>query len=151
MAVSADKFLTATITSRREISADLWAIRIATGAPFPFAAGQYATLGLPGPDGLIERAYSIASSPYEPELEFFIELVPAGALTPLLYRLHVGDTMSVRKAAKGRFLIDVSTAPSPEPRAPNPEPRVPSPEPRLPAVAPSAKAGPRKITCSCAR
>jgi len=120
MAVPADKFLTATITSRREISADLWAIRVDTGAPFPFAAGQYATLGVAGSDGLVERAYSIASSPYEPELEFFIELVPAGALTPLLYRLDVGDTLSVRKAAKGRFLIDLSTGPpeAPEPRAP---------------------------------
>ena len=121
MAVPADKFLTATITSRREISADLWAIRVDPGAAFPFAAGQYATLGLPGSDSLVERAYSIVSSPYERELEFFIELVPAGALTPLLYRLHVGDTMSVRKAAKGRFLIEVS-APSPEPRVPSPEP-----------------------------
>jgi len=124
MAVPADKFLTATITSRREISADLWAIRVDTGAPFPFAAGQYATLGVAGSDGLVERAYSIASSPYEPELEFFIELVPAGALTPLLYRLNVGDTLSVRKAPKGRFLIDVSTAPA-EARAPSPEPRAP--------------------------
>ena len=119
MAVPADKFLTATITSRREISADLWAIRVDTGAPFPFAAGQYATLGLAGPDGLIERAYSIVSSPYERELEFFIELVPAGALTPLLYRLHVGDTMSVRKSPKGRFLVEVApSAPSPELRTP---------------------------------
>ena len=146
MAVPADKFLTATITSRREISADLWAIRVDTGAPFPFAAGQYATLGLAGPDGLIERAYSIASSPYERELEFFIELVPAGALTPLLYRLHVGDTMSVRKAPKGRFLIDVSTGPAePEPRAPSPVPAVAAQrEPRAP------RPEPRRITCSCA-
>jgi ferredoxin/flavodoxin---NADP+ reductase len=112
MAVPADKFLTATITSRREISADLWAIRVDTGVPFPFSAGQYATLGVAGPAGLIERAYSIASSPYEPELEFFIELVPAGALTPLLYHLQVGDTLSVRKTAKGRFLTDVSAAKS---------------------------------------
>jgi len=131
MAVPADKFLTATITSRREISADLWAIRVDTGAPFPFVAGQYATLGVAGSDGLVERAYSIASSPYEPELEFFIELVPAGALTPLLYRLDVGDTLSVRKAPKGRFLIDVSTGPA-------------EAEPRLPAVAHSGKAGPPK-------
>ena len=143
MAVPADKFLTATITSRREISADLWAIRVDTGAPFPFAAGQYATLGVAGSDGLVERAYSIASSPYEPELEFFIELVPAGALTPLLYGLHVGDTMSVRKAAKGRFLIDISNAPA-EPRAPSPEPR------RITCSYARSPASPRS-SVSCAR
>jgi ferredoxin--NADP+ reductase len=117
MAVPADKFLTATITSRREISPDLWAIRVDTGAPFAFAAGQYATLGVAGPDGLIERAYSIASSPYERELEFFIELVPAGALTPLLYGLQVGDTLSVRKVPKGRFLVGVAK-PGPESQMP---------------------------------
>ena len=107
MAFAPDKFLTATITSRREISEDLWAIRVDPGGPFTFAAGQYATLGSPGPAHLVERAYSIVSAPHEPELEFFIELVPEGELTPLLYRLNVGDVMSLRKAAKGRFLHDV--------------------------------------------
>jgi ferredoxin--NADP+ reductase len=111
MAVPADRFTTATITHRREISADLWAIRVKTPEPFAFAAGQYATLGCAGPNGLVERAYSIVSSPRERELEFFIELVPAGELTPLLYGLHVGDTMSVRRWAKGRFLVDLATAP----------------------------------------
>jgi hypothetical protein len=38
------------------------------------------------------RAYSIVSSPYEQEVEFFFELVPQGELTPLLYRLNQGDS-----------------------------------------------------------
>lgn len=112
MAVPGDKFTTATITHRREISADLWAIRVETPEPFVFAAGQYATLGLQGADGgLIERAYSIVSSPRERELEFFIELVPAGELTPLLFTRQLGDSVSVRRFAKGRFLVDIPTAP----------------------------------------
>ena len=45
---------------------------------------------------------------HEPELEFFVELVPEGALTPLLFPLNVGDTVSLRKMAKGRFLIRIS-------------------------------------------
>ena len=109
MAVPADKFTTATVTDRREISEDLWAIRVETPEPFVFAAGQYATLGVAGASGLVERAYSIVSSPRERQLEFFIELVPAGELTPLLYPLQVGDTMSVRRSAKGRFLVDLAT------------------------------------------
>ena len=108
MASPADKFLHATITTRREISEDLWAIRVDPGERFPFTAGQYATLGTPGADGLVERAYSIVSSPHEPELEFFVELVHDGALTPLLHRLNPGDTLSVRRAAKGRFLGDLA-------------------------------------------
>jgi ferredoxin/flavodoxin---NADP+ reductase len=111
MAFPADKFHTATVTSRRDISDDLWVIRVNPGGPFSFAAGQYATLGSTGPARLVERAYSIVSSPRESELEFFIELVPEGELTPLLYRLNVGDTLSLRKTAKGRFLIEVASAP----------------------------------------
>jgi ferredoxin--NADP+ reductase len=112
MALPSDKFFTATVTHRRDIAADLWVIRVDPGGPFAFTAGQYATLGLPGSARLIERAYSIASSPYEPELEIFIELVPEGELTPLLHRLNVGDTMSIRKMPKGRFLHEVADGPA---------------------------------------
>ena len=110
MALTADKFFTATITSRREFSHDLWAITVNPGGPFTFTAGQYATLGADGVSGHVERAYSIVSSPNEPELEFFVELVPEGALTPLLYRLNVGDRLSLRKAPKGRFLIEIGSS-----------------------------------------
>ena len=112
MALTADKFFTATVTSRREISHDLWAICVNPGGPFTFTAGQYATLGADGASGHVERAYSIVSSPHEPELEFFVELVPEGALTPLLYPLNVGDTLSLRKMAKGRFLIEIAAGPA---------------------------------------
>ena len=109
MPTSPDKFFTATITSRTDFSEDLWAICVEPGGPFSFAAGQYATLGAAGSERLVERAYSILSSPYEPELEFFIELVPEGELTPRLHTLNVGDTLSIRRAAKGRFLHEVMT------------------------------------------
>jgi ferredoxin/flavodoxin---NADP+ reductase len=103
---ASDTFLRATITKRTEISNDLWVIRVDPGGPFPFTAGQYATLGVATAQGLVERAYSIVSSPYERELEFFFELVHDGELTPLLYRRRVGDSISIRKRAKGRFLLD---------------------------------------------
>ena len=112
MAVSSDKFQTATITSRADLSEDLWVIRVDPGGAFSFKAGQYATLGVARSDHLIERAYSIVSSPYEPELEFFIVLVPEGELTPPLYKLNVGDTLSLRKAAKGRFLNEAGADPA---------------------------------------
>jgi ferredoxin--NADP+ reductase len=104
-----DKFLSASIVARKDFTPDLWSIRVAPGAPFAFTAGQYATLGAPGPAKLIERAYSIVSAPHEPELEFFFELVPQGGLTPLLYRLQPGDRLSMRKSAKGRFTLNPET------------------------------------------
>jgi len=109
MPVSEDKFFRARITHRHDLAEDLWVIRIDPGGPFSFAAGQYATLGVDTPAKRVERAYSIVSAPYEKEIEIFIELVPQGELTPLLYKLQVGDSMTMRKVSKGRFTLDVKS------------------------------------------
>lgn len=73
--------------------------------PFPFAPGQYATLGLLGPEKLIQRPMSISSSADDlSEYEFFIRLVESGGLTPLLWQMSVGDPINI-KGAKGKFLL----------------------------------------------
>jgi ferredoxin--NADP+ reductase len=107
MASSTDKHYHARILERRDLSPDLWIIRIDSGGPFEFRAGQYATLGVEHEGKRLERAYSIVSSPYEDALEFFVELVPHGDLTPDLFKLKTGDTLLCRKIAKGRFTIDL--------------------------------------------
>ena len=109
MALAEDKFFKARIIERQEISTDLWRIKLDPGGDFNFVAGQYATLGVRDGEKLIERAYSIVSSPYEPQLEIFFELVPHGELTPELYKLHVGDEVSLRKIPKGRFTLDLKS------------------------------------------
>jgi ferredoxin--NADP+ reductase len=106
MAIASDKFYTARVTRRVDFSPDLWMIRVDAGGPFTFAPGQYATLGIAGPEKRSERAYSIVSSPQENELEFFFELVPEGELTPKLYQLQPGDELLMRKIPKGRFTLD---------------------------------------------
>src|SRR5881398_904831 len=107
MAPSPDKHYRARILERRDLSPDLWIVRIDPGGPFEFRAGQYATLGVARDGKRLERAYSIVSSPYEDGLEFFVELVPHGDLTPDLFRLKKGDTLLCRKIAKGRFTLDL--------------------------------------------
>ncbi len=93
MVASPDKFLPARILDRREIADDLFILKIDPGGPYTYLAGQYATLGVEmSDDKRLERAYSIASSPYEPVLEFFVERVPEGIL---------------RRFAKGRFTLDL--------------------------------------------
>jgi ferredoxin/flavodoxin---NADP+ reductase len=109
VAPAENKFCRARVLERQDIASDLWKIRIAPENPFRFVAGQYATLGVRNTDKLVERAYSIVSSPYEETLEIFIELVPQGALTPLLYKLNAGDELVMRKIAKGRFTIDFNS------------------------------------------
>jgi ferredoxin--NADP+ reductase len=106
---ASDKHYTARIIEGKDLSEDLWLIRVDPGGLFQFKAGQYATLGVDHKDKRIDRAYPIVSSPYEQGLEFFIELVPEGALTPHLYKLQLGDTMFCRKVAKGRFTIDIKS------------------------------------------
>jgi len=106
MNLPVDKFFRARITKRVDFANDLWMVRVDVGGEFRFAPGQYATLGVQTPAKHVERPYSIVSSPYEKEVEFFFELVPKGELTPLLYKLQVGDEMSFRRVAKGRFTLD---------------------------------------------
>jgi ferredoxin/flavodoxin---NADP+ reductase len=102
-----DKFFRARITQRDEFAPDLWRIKLDPGGEFHFVAGQYATLGIETAGSRVERAYSIVSSPYERELEIFFELVQHGQLTPQLHKMQVGDELSLRKIAKGRFTLDL--------------------------------------------
>jgi len=104
-----EKFYRATITQRTDFASDLWMIRVRTDGEFKFAPGQYATLGLQRAERRSERPYSIVSSPYESEVEFFFELVPEGELTPDLYKMLVGDEMLMRKVPKGRFTLDIKS------------------------------------------
>jgi ferredoxin--NADP+ reductase len=106
MAPASEKHYEAKILERRDLSEDLWVIRVDPGGAFRFVAGQYATLGVENQGKRIERAYSIVSSPYESEVEFFLELVPQGELTPHLHKLKQGDTLLFRRVAKGRFTLD---------------------------------------------
>ena len=100
MVLTADKFYRGRITQRENFAPDLWKVKIDPGGEFNFVAGQYATLGVDSPSKRIERAYSIVSSPYERELEFFFELVDQGELTPSLHKLQVGDELSVEKSPR---------------------------------------------------
>lgn len=94
---------TATLVERSDITSDLMIIKLQPQVgPLAFKPGQYCTLGLAG----IERAYSIVSAPHEPLLEIFVELVPDGALTPLMWKMKVGDSISIRPRPKGIFLLD---------------------------------------------
>ena len=95
----------ARLVERVDYTDDLMVIKMEPqGFDFKFKPGQYCTLGLDG----IERAYSIVSAPHEPLLEIFVELVPEGELTPRMWRMEIGDTMSIRPRPKGIFLMDPS-------------------------------------------
>lgn len=106
MAGPEEKYQKATVTFRQDHSEELWTIRVRPEQRLAFQPGQYATLGLEEGGKMVERAYSICSSPLEDEIEFFFELVTKGRLTPPLYRRQVGDTLLMRRQAKGLFTLD---------------------------------------------
>lgn len=104
---AASKYLNAQIVGRREVAPDLFVLQVSFEGELPYVAGQYATLGVEVDGKRIERPYSLCSSPYEKLLEFFVERVPNGELTPLLYALDKGAPLLLRRFAKGRFTLDL--------------------------------------------
>ncbi len=106
MPASTERFQKATIIFRKDHTEDLWSIRVRPEHPITFKPGQYATLGIEEEGKVVERLYSICSSPHEAEVEFFFELVMRGRVTPPLYHRQVGDTLLMRHHAKGTFTFD---------------------------------------------
>jgi ferredoxin--NADP+ reductase len=114
--------MNAVITLRNEVSRWLRILQIVPdGWDLPnFEPGQYTCLGLygsasrcelaepetrgPPPDKLIQRAYSVASSPSGSEfMEFYLNLVPTGVLTPRLFNLRIGDRIWLSSRVTGSF------------------------------------------------
>ncbi|HEV2494773.1 MAG TPA: ferredoxin--NADP reductase [Terriglobia bacterium] len=110
-----EKYQKVRIASRRDHAPDLWSMRVQPEERLAFQPGQYATLGVEGarPSGdgshVLERPYSIVSSPLEDEIEFFFELVPEGGLTPVLYQFQAGASLLMRRQAKGLFGLDTKS------------------------------------------
>lgn len=106
MSDSTANYYRAELVERRDITSDLAIFRFRPDGPFSFQPGQFATLAIETGGKRIQRAYSILSSPEEPLLEFFIELVEGGKLTSRIWELKVGDSALVKKRADGAFTLD---------------------------------------------
>lgn len=114
LVIDRDKYASAIIVARRDPAPDLFVIRIRIDAHLEFRSGQYVTLGLYLNGKIIERPYSISSSPAEDEVELFIERVPSGELSDPLSRLDVGSEVIVRRRTKGLFLRETPTVGGPQ-------------------------------------
>lgn len=116
--------LNATLEKRIEVTPELVRLFVRPDTPLGvFQSGQYVALGLPGsavrdsryppeevaqvPEKLIKRAYSIGSSPSDPSLlEFYIALLPQGALTARLSALREGDRLFMAPKVTGTFTLE---------------------------------------------
>ena len=99
-----------TLTERVDFADDLAVFHLRAKEPIDFTPGQYATLGLI--DDSLERPllrpYSVVSAPGRQELEFFIERVDDGDLTPRLWELEPGADVWMREKLVGRFVLDTA-------------------------------------------
>ncbi|WP_089173496.1 ferredoxin--NADP reductase [Bosea sp. AS-1] len=73
---------------------------------FRFKNGQFTMIGLKVGDRPLLRAYSVASTNYDDNLEFFSIKVADGPLTSRLQNLQVGDAIIVGKKATGTLVLD---------------------------------------------
>jgi ferredoxin--NADP+ reductase len=116
--------LNSTVVGRIDVTAELMILQVKpdAGVP-PFQPGQYVALGLPGAaprypgapeeaeapaaDKLIKRAYSIGSSPAIGDyFEFYIAIVPDGAITSRLAVVKPGDRLFAQPKVTGTFTLE---------------------------------------------
>jgi|LauGreDrversion4_2_1035121.scaffolds.fasta_scaffold268458_2 ferredoxin--NADP+ reductase len=116
--------LNSTVVGRVDITSELMVLQVKPDGGVPaFQPGQYVALGLPGSapryegaleelavpaaDKLIKRAYSIGSSPTTADFfEFYIAIVPNGALTSRLAVVKPGDRIFSQPKVTGTFTLD---------------------------------------------
>ncbi|PEN15127.1 ferredoxin--NADP(+) reductase [Longibacter salinarum] len=99
-----------TLIERIDFADDLALFRMKPPTSVDFIPGQYATIGLMDDNTgrPLLRPYSLASAPNEDPLEFFIERVDEGKLTPRLWELDTGAEVWMRDKIVGRFVLDES-------------------------------------------
>ena len=82
----------------------LFSFKTTRDPAFRFQGGQFTMIGLPVNGRPLLRAYSMASSEYEPTLEFLSIKVQDGPLTSRLQHIRTGDTVLVGRKASGTLL-----------------------------------------------
>ena len=99
-------FLEETVLSVHHWTDRLFSFRTTRDPGFRFQAGQFAMIGLAVEGRPLLRAYSMASAPWQEELEFLSIKVQDGPLTSRLQHLKEGDTLLVGRKATGTLLLD---------------------------------------------
>lgn len=103
--MSIEKFTVEKVLSVHRWAHNLFSFTMTRPAHFKFTAGQFARIGLMVNGELVVRAYSVVSSPFDENLEFFSIVVPDGAFTSNLQYLEIGDELYLDKTAYGYLTL----------------------------------------------
>ena len=108
------KYTLETVLSVKRWSPNLFSFTMTRPAHFKFTAGQFARIGIEVDGGLIFRAYSVVSSPFDETLEFFSIVVPDGAFTSRLQYLKPNDQLYLEKIPYGFLTLARYQEPAPQ-------------------------------------
>lgn len=97
-------WVSAKVSERIEWAKGLITLRLDTVVT-PFVPGQFVNLALDIGADRIKRSYSVASAPGQPS-EFYLALVPGGALTPALFERGPGQEVWLDDRPLGFFTLD---------------------------------------------
>ena len=103
--MSIEKFTVEKVLSVHRWAHNLFSFTMTRPAHFKFTAGQFARIGLMVNGELVVRVYSVVSSPFDENLEFFSIVVPDGAFTSNLQHLEIGDELYLDKTAYGYLTL----------------------------------------------
>ena len=103
--MSIEKFTVEKVLSVHRWAHNLFSRTMTRPAHFKFTAGQFARIGLMVNGELVVRAYSVVSSPFDENLEFFSIVVPDGAFTSNLQHLEISDELYLDKTAYGYLTL----------------------------------------------
>lgn len=95
-----------TILSVRHWTDTLFSFKATRSPSFRFTNGQFTMMGLVVEGKPLLRAYSMVSTNYDDELEFFSIKVPDGPLTSRLQHIKEGDRILVGKKPTGTLIHD---------------------------------------------
>lgn len=93
-----------TVTHVAQYTDRLFSFRTTRDPSFRFENGQFAMIGLEVDGRPLLRAYSMASSNYDEDIEFYSIKVEDGPLTSRLRHIRVGDTVLVGRKPTGTLV-----------------------------------------------
>lgn len=95
-----------TVLSNTAVGPDIALLRVARPSGLSFRAGQYVKVGVGG----ASRSYTIASAPGDAELEFCIERIAGGSVSPRLTSLSPGARVELNGSPKGSLTFEPGAA-----------------------------------------
>lgn len=98
----------ATLKGSLLVASDVKALTFQVDSWIPHKSGQHYSIKLTSKEGYVaERDYSIASPPEQAgEVEFGIQLLPQGEVSPFLFALKIGGQIEIHGPIGGHFVWD---------------------------------------------